>query len=247
MAAKSHSEERKPPLNESQAELSMSKQASLGEALAARQVQRNLTLLEDWLEKWRIKININKCQAILFSKKTKNFRILPPPLQLHGQPIEWKEEVKYLGITLDKKLLFKRHIDTIKGKAYGKLKRLYPVLNPKSKLQYKTALTLYKTLLRPIITYACPVWGHAARCHIKKLQIFQNKMLYMITKLPRVTPVNVLHDQTRMETIEEFIKRLSENFYSKCQDHENPLVAELGDYNQQFDKHKRPKWILVNT
>lgn len=214
---------------------------------ASRQIQNNLNILEPWLEKWRIKINVDKCQAVLYTKRYSQYRYMPPQLSLYGHNIEWKNEAIYLGVTLDKKLLFKQHIQNTLGKAYGTLKLLYPILNNHNKIRINTGLTIYKALLRPVLTYASPIWGHAARTHIKKLQVFQNKLLYMITKLPRVTPVDILHDQTGVETIEEYIKRMALKFYNTCEGHDNPLVASLGTYETANNKHKRPKWILDNT
>jgi hypothetical protein len=72
------------------------------------------------------------------------------------------------------------------------------------------ALTVYKTLTRPIITYAAPAWGYAPKTHFNKLQAFQNKVLQIITKLPRVTPTDILHEQTGMETIKSHVRMLAQ-------------------------------------
>ena len=167
--------------------------------LAADQVQRNITLLEDWLQKWKIQINPQKCQAIVYSKKTSILRNPPPPLTINGEAINWNHTVKYLGITLDEKLLYRNHINHSIGKAYAQLNRLFPLLNKKSKLHSRIQVTIYKTLFRPILTYACPVWAHAAKSHIQKLQKFQNKMLYTATKIPKYTPVNIMHDHAEVD------------------------------------------------
>lgn len=212
--------------------------------LAVRQVQHNLELLEDWLKKWRLNINIEKCQAVLYSKRTSHFRTLPPTLRLNGQDINWRQEAKYLGVILDKKMLFRRHIEWNRAKAYGRLKALYPLINYHSHLNIKTAITLYKALIRPIITYACPAWGHAAKTHIKKLEIVQNKILYTITKLPRVTPLRTLHREAGIETISEYIRRSTQQFYDSREGHTNPLVEGLGRYDIQNDIHRRPLRIL---
>ena len=203
--------------------------------LATRQVQKNLNQIEKWLEKWRLTINIDKCQAVLYTKRHSLYRRLPPELKLNGQPINWNTEAKYLGVILDQKLLFKNHINWIRARAFGRLKTLYPMLNYRSHLNLKTALTLYKALLRPIITYACPVWGNASKTHIKKLQVFQNKVLYMITKLPKFTPTWVLHKEAHIETINEYIQQSITRFNDSCQGHSNPMVARLGTHNQQSD------------
>ena len=183
---------------------------------AASYVQNNIAKLEEWLLKWRVKLNTHKCQAVLYSKKSSHYWTLPNRLKLCGQEIEWSDTVKYLGVILDKKLLFKNHIDWVRGKAIGRLKLLYPILNFKTHLDLRTALTLYKSLLRPVLTYACPAWGHAARSHIKKLQTFQNKILYMVTKLPTVTPTRDLHEAAQIETIKDYIESAAKNFYNSC-------------------------------
>ena len=145
---------------------------------------------------------------------------------------------------MTKKLLFKNHIDWVRGKAIGRLKLLYPILNYRTHLDLRTALTLYKTLIRSVITYACPVWGHAARSHVKKLQTVQNRILYMATKLPSITPTKDLHEAAQIQTIKDFIESAAKNFYYNCQDNNNPHIARLGTYDCQNDRHKRPKSII---
>ena len=217
---------------------------SIDPELAAQRVQENITLLEDWLSKWRIQINTNKCQAIMYSRKTSILSNLPPKLTIKGEQIDWTPQVKYLGVTLDNKLHFKPHITNALGKAHGQLKRLYPLLNEKSKLHNRVQITMYKTLLRPILTYASPIWAQAAKRHINKLQVFQNRILYNATKIPRYTPVNILHHHAEIDTIEDFILTTSCKFHIKCEGHENPLVASLCHYNTSNNKYKQPKQIL---
>jgi hypothetical protein len=44
---------------------------------------------------------------------------------------------------------------------------------------------------------------------MNKLQTFQNKVLRIITKLPRVTPILTLHEQTGMPLIRSHIRKLA--------------------------------------
>jgi len=64
------------------------------------------------------------------------------------------------------------------------LSMLFSILNRKSTLEKKCSLLIQKQILRPLITYACPIWGKCALTHLKKLQIFQNKILRIITNAP---------------------------------------------------------------
>ena len=94
----------------------------------------------------------------------------------------------------------------------------------------RIGITLYTALLRSVMTYACPVWRHAAKQH-NKLQILQNKVLRLATKLPRITPVRIIHRDTKMRTIQQYTDHLADEFYLSTENHANPLVARLGNYD----------------
>jgi hypothetical protein len=68
----------------------------------------------------------------------------------------------------------------------------------------------------------------------------------MITKLPRVTPIETLHEQTGIETIQTHVSRIAKKLYLKSQSSENPQIRQLGQYNPIHDKHKRPRALLTD-
>nr|GBN24302.1 putative RNA-directed DNA polymerase from transposon X-element [Araneus ventricosus]GBN24314.1 putative RNA-directed DNA polymerase from transposon X-element [Araneus ventricosus] len=142
-----------------------------------------LTQLGKWLIQWKIKVIIiktDKCQAVYFTRRRSN----PNPPMLYRRLIHWSNSTKYLGVTLDKKLTYKEHIDNIRNKYNGVKSHLYPLIGRKAKLSLRYKLLLYKALLMPVISYACPVWGAAAKTHVKKLETLQNSTLRMITDVP---------------------------------------------------------------
>ena len=99
-------------------------------------------------------------------------------------------------------------------------------MNTKDGLPIKTALLMYKTLLRPIITYASPAWGDLAAYKIAKLQTFQNRVLYRIAQLPRIVSSATLHRELRIDQIGEFIHWTSIRERWRYENHPNPLIAE---------------------
>ena len=199
---------------------------SLRPEYAVRQIQRNVALLEPWLTKWRIKINVNKCQAVLYTRRTSPALINPPEITMFGTAIPWTAEAKYLGLILDRKLLFGPHIRSVIAKAYSRYRLLLPLMNTKDGLPIKTALLMYKTLLRPIITYASPAWGDLAAYKMAKLQTFQNRVLYRIAQLPRIVSSATLHRELRIDQIGEFIHWTSIRERWRYENHPNPLIAE---------------------
>jgi hypothetical protein len=56
--------------------------------------------LERWLRDWSIAINVSKSTAVLFVKAARRIQ-KPREVQFLGEPIQWVETARYLGVTLD--------------------------------------------------------------------------------------------------------------------------------------------------
>jgi hypothetical protein len=204
-----------------------------------------IALLEPWFQKWRIKVNKQKCTLTLFSRRLCHYRGGARPVKIFNETIAWTTESKYFGVTLDSKLTHRTHISCILRKANYRLRQLFPILNRSSTIDINIALIIYKSLLRSLLTYASPVWGYAANTHINKLQTFQTKVLRIITKLPRVTPLVTLHEETGMSLIRSHIKKLMKALYQKSAGSENSQIQELGQYDPVGEKHLRLLSLLA--
>lgn len=135
--------------------------------------------------------------------------------------------VKYLGVTLDKKLIFKDHIQSTSNKAVVSSRALYCLLNKKSKLNIKNKLILYSSCIRPIMLYACPVWKNAAKTHLNKLQIIQNKNLKIIYGLHRLYSTEQLHHEKKQKLIKDTIDIQSCNFSERCRISDYAIIRGL--------------------
>ncbi|GFX08494.1 probable RNA-directed DNA polymerase from transposon X-element [Trichonephila clavipes] len=60
-------------------------------------LNKHLLLLQNFYDKWKISINVEKSTAIIFTKK----QSLPPPIIMYNTQIPWSQEAKYLGIIFD--------------------------------------------------------------------------------------------------------------------------------------------------
>ncbi|GFW04404.1 RNA-directed DNA polymerase from mobile element jockey [Trichonephila clavipes] len=153
-------------------------------------LQRYLHTLESWLTDWRIAINVDKTQAIVFRKHRRN--LIPKTLSLFDEDIKWINVVRYLGLFLDSSLTYRQHTKYICDKFWAKI-HLSISLIGRSPLSLKNKVLLYKQVLRPVLTYAAPVWGAAAPTTIKKVQTMQNKILRIMTNAPWYIRHSVLH------------------------------------------------------
>jgi hypothetical protein len=75
-----------------------------------------------WCERWNIKINEDKTQVIYFTHRN---RLPDSHLMLNGRNIQFVNSVKYPGVTLDKRMTWRLHIQMIEAKAFRAIIRIY--------------------------------------------------------------------------------------------------------------------------
>jgi len=154
--------------------------------------------------------------------------IQPRPVTLHGEPIEWVNTTRYLGVTLDKGLTWSPHIDQVRKKTAQRMGMLGPLLNRKSDHSIRNGVLLYKQLICPMMDYACPAWRSAARSHVRRLQVLQSKCLCLATGAPWYVSNKQIHEDLGVPLFADHIRALTASFDSKLADVGNPLVRQLG-------------------
>lgn len=215
--------------------------------LLADLIQDYLLVLQNYFENWLISVNAEKSSALLVTKRLK----LPNPLpviEMFGTPIPWKSEVKYLGVIIDKKLTFRQHIDRAANLGRSSMAQLAPLLCKKSQLSPSNKLTIYKAIVRPIMLYACLVWGHAAVSNIQKIQTIQNRALRSVFNAPWYVANAVLHHDSNIPYIKDYIRALAAPQFAHLSQHPNPLMRQAVDYDQldPYLRYRRPKSVLTD-
>ena len=80
--------------------------------LAVKCLQRDLGKLARWCATWRIKLNPEKNKVIIFSKSQTAIRA-EPALPLYGHLLSYYPQIKFLGITVDNRMAFTKHVEEI--------------------------------------------------------------------------------------------------------------------------------------
>ena len=122
---------------------------------------------------------MRKC-AVLFSKKHKSKQKF---LKLGGKFIKHETEVKYLGVTLDKILSWRSHIDDKINACKAMLLNITNKYRHTHKAKPKLMKWIYTGVIRPKLTYACLTWGN--KINTKLLQQKLNSCLLYTSPSPR--------------------------------------------------------------
>lgn len=211
-------------------------------AQAAKQrLAHHLTLISPYFAKWKLKMNPNKTELVVFTKKFTNQRIFNP-LIVEGIPITQQKVAKYLGIKLDERLYFHDHVSFTLARTFSAQQKLYPLTCPKSPLSPYNKLLIYKLIIRPTLTYGAPVWCSISDTQRHRLQKFQNRILRGVLSADRYARISDLHDFTGIEYISDHINILSEKFY-RCKIFGSPITRNLTQVRYDPDnitKHGPP-------
>jgi hypothetical protein len=207
------------------------------EGYVLRKLQSGLNEMEEWCEDWNIKINEDKTRAVYFSQTLKRVETY---LTLNGRAITFLNYVKYLGVTFDRRMTWRIHIDWIITKGMGTFLQIY-FLHKSEKLSIKTKMTLYKALIRSKLTYACPTWESVADIHLLKLQRLQNEVLRVSGGLPRRTQSRYMHRTLRIPYVYDFITKSCRKQAEFIRNHDNENVRSIGNGEAQHQKHERLK------
>ena len=117
----------------------------------------DLEIISQWDHRWKMSFNpepSKQAVEILFSQK--KIKVTHPPPFFNGTRVDKVNEHKHLGLTLDSKLTFSKHIND----KINKLRKLLGVLKfLSSYLPLHTLIQIYKMYIRPHLDY-CDIIYH---------------------------------------------------------------------------------------
>ncbi|GFU16764.1 RNA-directed DNA polymerase from mobile element jockey [Trichonephila clavipes] len=204
-------------------------------------LHRHLAELEDWYKKWKISINPEKTEAVFFSAGHGTHK--PPPVYVQNHPVPWAKSVNYLGVTLDQHLSFKDHITKIDNKFRALACLYYPYFTRNSPLTIKNRLLIYTSILRPVLLYASPVWGHATKTNINRLETSQNVTIRKLTNSPWFVRNADLRFALNLTTVRETIK-FNTKLFTNLESIDNRTLRKIEIYTPD-PNFNRPRNILL--
>ena len=163
----------------------------------------DLKIVADWLKANRLSLNVDKSKLIIFKSKRKIISDNSFSIKLNGYKLEPADQVKYLGLYLDKNLSFDYHINQLSKK----LSRANGIL---AKLRHFTSkdtlISVYYSIFYSHILYACPVWTLTTLNNLNVISILQKKCLRIISFSPFNSHTNNLFIENKILKLDDIIK-----------------------------------------
>lgn len=168
--------------------------------------QTALKIVESWCTEVGLKVNPNKSEIIIFTHKRKFDGYKNP--SLFGHEIQRKLEVKYLGVILDSKLNWSKHIEQKISKCIRIFWSCRSAIGKTWGLSPKCIRWIYTAIVRPTLAYGSFIWWQGTKtASIRmKLNHLQRVACLGITGALRTTPQVALDTILGLPRLEEFIQ-----------------------------------------
>ena len=138
-------------------------------------LQNDLNSIRKWASIWKMEFNVDKCKIMHIGnsnpKQTYN---------MDGAELTETEIEKDLGVQVDNKLEFDKHIKGIVGKANRMLGLIKIGF---SCLDQEIFMHLYPVLVRPLLEYCVQVWSPYKRKYIKLIERVQRRATKLVPAL----------------------------------------------------------------
>ncbi|KAJ8919365.1 hypothetical protein NQ315_016457 [Exocentrus adspersus] len=151
-------------------------------------------------------VKIHDLPRIVIPKKTNQKDIIPDLKNVfiyeRSTPYSGPNNVKYLGVHLDRTITWGHHIAETIRKAQNSSIRF----SAESRLNLRNKLLLIKSIIQPQLIYASTAWGHACKTHLKRIQAVENIALRTAVSAPWFVRNRDLHRNLEWTPVQEVIK-----------------------------------------
>lgn len=152
------------------------------------EMNADLLLLCQYFNENLLVLNELKSKYIHFHNKRQNLAPGPEVL-LNGKALEEVSRISHLGLILDKHLDWSEHCRSVVKKISSGIGAIF---HCRRFLPQHILLQMYHCFVHVHLSYMVGLWGSAASCFLKPVQVAQNRALKLVFGLPRLTPTSEL-------------------------------------------------------
>ena len=153
-----------------------------------------------WFSANKLTANTGKTQYSIFCKPNKQVPQVLNSLQVLGSKLERSVAAKYLGVTLDDKLTWKQHIDTLTAKL-SKTIAAFKIV--KNYVNVEQKRSLYFAYIFSRIQYGIELFSSSKKKDLKQVQTKQNRALKVLFNKEHRTPTRELHKELNLLQVQD--------------------------------------------
>ena len=205
-------------------------------AAAWRVLEPHLDALAAWGRRWRLRFSAEKTQAANFSRRRGGWTSDQLGSPSFGEtPLPWRASIDLLGVRLDRRLSLLRHARWVDQRTAPRILDLRRLLESQRTVPAWVGLLLYRSLVRPCLTYAAPVLPLACDSGWEQLERTERRGLRAALRLWPDSDLATLHRRTTaLGRFREEVRRLARRFLLRHTTRDN--VRLLSTFAPEVDQ-----------
>ena len=155
-----------------------------------KSVQESLDSAIKWCRTWGFILSKEKTVAITFHKRKEN--VNPTPLHIDKTNLQWKREVKFLGVVFDERLTWKAHINHIEDRCKKRMNLMRCISGQNWGADKKWLMHIYIAMIRSVIDYGSQAYITACSSQLERLDRIQAQALRICCGALKSSPTSAL-------------------------------------------------------
>jgi ribonuclease HI len=166
---------------------------------ASRKVQAALLVVEQWARRWKLPINPGKSETAAFALGCNAEALVSPTLELNGETLRSTATPKLLGVTFDRRMTFRTHVDRIAERMTARLQQLRRLAGRSWGCCARDLRAVYLAYIRSVADYCGACYLPAAsESTVRRLEVLQRQAARVITGCVASTPVGALEREANL-------------------------------------------------
>jgi len=151
-------------------------------------LSKDMATLGEYLQTWKLKLSTTKTVSAAFHLNKEAERELK--VNFNNETLPCCSEPKYLGVTLDRSLTYRQHLESLRKKLTSRVAHLRQLAGSGWGAGATALRTATLSLVHSTAEYCAPVWCRSA--HTRLINPAINDALRIVTGCLRPTPVDKL-------------------------------------------------------
>ena len=176
-------------------------------------------------------MNVKKSKYVIYGLKSQTRKIVNHFLFMENTKLEKVSSYNYLGVHLDMNLTFHKYLQGCIQRATHKI---YMLSKIRQYIDLNTAITIYKTMILPVMEYGDVAYDNSDAKLLDKLQIIQNRALRICLNRNEDVPVILLHRNCNIAKLA--VRRIAHlRMFMFKQKHNEMIVNRRDVYTRAHD------------
>lgn len=206
---------------------------------AERSLQSAVNVIAENASKNGFKISFDKTTGVIFHRKR---MVNPPNIKLYNRTIQFRNEVKFLGLTLDSRLTWLPHITNLRNRALKAANILKILSHLRWGADRLTLFRIYRAIIRTKMDYGCQLYDTAKESVLYKLSVVHHICIRLCTGAFKSSPIKSLYSESGEPALQYRRDQLSLQHFTRIKrlKDSRTCAAVVRDFDRPITPPPRP-------